>query len=137
MSKKPSIHERLDAMPLLSYANPEVKKTFHRLARSVLKQLANDLRLAKGSYEIRSNMGGIAVSGEITLHSESLYVQISQWSWTTPSRDTVTSVLFRSCKGRKDYVGDRNNFCSVTDLISEDMILRLHELGGLDYAVAS
>jgi hypothetical protein len=50
----------------------------------------------------------IAVSGEITLHADRLYVQASQ-----PATGSDTGILFRSCEGRRDYIGGRNNFASL------------------------
>ena len=44
---------------------------------------------------------GTAVSGEITLHGDHLYVQVSQSALGSHS-----GILFRTCKGRKDYVGE-------------------------------
>ena len=63
-------------------------------------------------YDLRSNQAGIAVSGEIILHSDHLYVQVSQLAMGHRS-----GVLFRNCKGRKDYVGGPNNFASL-DLLN-------------------
>ena len=54
------------------------KRVFHSTARARLRRLAGELGLAPGSYDLRSNQGGIAVSGEITLHHEQVYVQVSQ-----------------------------------------------------------
>ena len=88
------------------------KRRFHGRARSQLRQLAAALRLAVGSYDLRSNWGGIAVSGEITLHSDRLYVQVSQ---SVMGHDT--GILYRTCNGRKDYVGGPNNFASL-DLLN-------------------
>jgi len=84
------------------------KRLFHRRARSQLRRLATALGLAPGSYDLRSNPAGIAVSGEITLHIERLYVQASQ-----PVMGNENGILFRTCKGRKDYVGGPNNFASL------------------------
>ena len=55
---------------------------------------------------------GTAVSGEITLHGDHLYVQVSQSALGSHS-----GILFRTCKGRKDYVGGPNNFASL-DLLN-------------------
>ena len=41
----------------------EAKRAFHNHARRRLKQLANALGLAPGSFDLRSNPGGIAVIG--------------------------------------------------------------------------
>ncbi|MDH8489736.1 hypothetical protein QIG87_27455, partial [Klebsiella pneumoniae] len=60
---------------------------------------------------------------EITLHSDRLYVQASQ-SVMGPDH----GVLFRTCKGRKDFVGGQNNFASL-DLLNrpEDLAHRIRE----------
>ncbi|OJU99450.1 hypothetical protein [Nitrobacter sp. 62-23] len=99
------------------------KRRFHGRARSQLRQLAAALRLAVGSYDLRSNWGGIAVSGEVILHSDRLYVQASQ-----PVMGHDTGILFRVCKGRKDYIGGPNNFASL-DLLNrpEDLAARIRE----------
>jgi hypothetical protein len=88
------------------------KRLFHSRARSQLRRLATALGLSPGSYDLRSNRAGIAVSGEITLHTEHLYVQASQ-----SAMGNANGILFRTCKGRKDYVGGRNNFASL-DLLN-------------------
>ena len=90
----------------------EAKRLFHSRARSQLRRLATALGLEPGSYDLRSNQAGIAVSGEITLHSDHLYVQVSQSAMGYHS-----GILFRTCKGRKDFVGGTNNFASL-DLLN-------------------
>lgn len=55
----------------------EAKRKFHDHARRQLRKLAAALGLPAGSYDLRSNHAGIAVSGEITLRAEHLYVQVS------------------------------------------------------------
>ena len=88
------------------------KRLFHSRARSRLRRVATALGLQPGDYDLRSNQGGIAVSGEITLHSDHIYVQASQSAMGHHS-----GVLFRTCNGRKDYVGGPNNFASL-DLLN-------------------
>jgi hypothetical protein len=84
------------------------KRLFHSRVRSQLRRLAVALGLAPGSYDLRSNQGGVAVSGEIILHTDRLYVQASQ---SVMGHDS--GILFRTCNGRKDYVGGPNNFASL------------------------
>ncbi len=86
----------------LSY-NQEAKEKFHKLAKKACKEIAEKLGLQKGTYDIRSNMAGIAVSGEVTLHGEHIYIQLGQGSF----RDRF---MYRSCKGRKDYTGGPNRW---------------------------
>jgi hypothetical protein len=102
----------------------EVKRAFHSLARRQLKQLADALGLAPGSYDLRSNHGGIAVSGEATLHADRLYVQASQSAMGHDS-----GILYRTCQGRKDYYSGPNNFASL-DLLNrpEDLARRIKEV---------
>jgi hypothetical protein len=88
------------------------KLLFHSRARSQLRRVATALGLQPGDYDLRSNQGGIAVSGEITLHTDHIYVQASQSAMGHHS-----GVLFRNCKGRKDYSGGPNNFASL-DLLN-------------------
>lgn len=90
---------------------PDVKRRFHSTARARLRQLANELRLPTGSYDLRSNQGGIAVSGEITLHHEAVYVQVSQ-----SALGGGMGVLIRACRGRRDYKGGTNNFVPLAML---------------------
>lgn len=94
--------------------NADNKARFHSMGRARLRQLAKEMDLPPGSYDIRSNKAGIAVSGEITLHHERVYVRVSQ-----SCMGNHHGILIRSCKGRKDYTGGMNNFASLAML--EDM----------------
>ena len=100
--------------------DPGAKRLFHSRARSQLRRLATALGLRPGSYDLRSNPAGIAVSGEITLHSDRLYVQASQ--------SAMGGILFRTCEGRKDYVGGPNNFAPL-ELLNrpEELARRIRE----------
>jgi hypothetical protein len=110
---------RFDFRKRVSY-DPEAKRLFHSRARRRLLELAAALGLAPGAYDLRSNQGGIAVSGEVTLHADRLYVQVSQ-----PATRADTGILFRSCEGRRDYVGGRNNFASLDLLHRPDELAQL------------
>ena len=91
--------------------DPERKELFHSEARRRLRELAAALGFAKQDYDLRSNAGGIAVSGEVTLHAAHLYVQASQLATRSD-----TGILFRTCAGHKDYVGGQNHFASLDAL---------------------
>ncbi|GGZ32766.1 hypothetical protein [Asticcacaulis endophyticus] len=96
----------------LSCAYNEAQKAkFHAAARTRLRQLAKALDLPAGRFDIRSNRGGIAVSGEITLHADTLYIQISQ-----PSFGSRNGVLIRTCQGRRDFTGGPNTFADLERL---------------------
>src|SRR6266852_6387164 len=66
----------------------------------------------------------IAVSGEATLHADHVYVQACQ-----PATGHDTGLMFRTCRGRKDYYGGPNNFASL-DLLNrpEDLARRIEEV---------
>ncbi len=88
-----------------SYCDDALKRGLHKDSAAYLRMLATELGFDRVSYDIRSNEGGIAVSGEITLHTDTLYVQISQWA--ADARNL--SFLIRGCKSRKDYTGMGNH----------------------------
>ena len=87
---------------------PDRKRCFHTVARARLRRLAAELGFPRASFDLRSNQGGIAVSGEITLHHERVYVQVSQ-----PATRADTGILIRTCEGRRDYTGGCNNFAPL------------------------
>jgi hypothetical protein len=95
------------------------KYAFHRAAHRQLRCLAKALGLPAGTYNIRSNAGGIAVSGEITLHADRIYVQVCQ-----PATGHETGVMFRTCEGRKDYCGGQNHFATLNLLNEPDGLAR-------------
>ncbi|MHB1205729.1 MAG: hypothetical protein ACYCZX_09195 [Rhodospirillaceae bacterium] len=109
-----SQHTDFDFCKSVSY-DPETKRLFHGYARRQLKQLAGVLGLAPIAYDLRSNYGGMAVSGEVTLHADHLYVQACQ-----PATGHDTGILFRSCEGRGDYIGGPNHYASLDLLHAPD-----------------
>ena len=106
--------------------DPEAKRLFHRHARHQLLALAATLGFGEDQFDLRSNEAGIAVSGEITLHADQLYVQVSQ-----PATRADTGILFRSCRDRRDYVGGVNNFASLDLLHRPDELACRIRLAGL------
>ncbi len=79
--------------------NEEGKAAYKRLALSVLRTVARELNLAKGTYSIRFNPGGIAVAGDAILHHDHFYLTMGE-----------TGVMWRTCKGQKDYSGGANRW---------------------------
>jgi hypothetical protein len=84
------------------------KAAFHHTARKRLKALAAVMGWDAESYDLRSNRAGIAVSGEITLHHETVYIQVSQ-SACGPG----CGILIRTCRGRRDHTGGPNHFAPL------------------------
>jgi len=108
----------------LEHCDPDLKILAHKLAAEQLQQFATDVLLLELSeFEVRSNMGGIAGSGEVTLHTDaideghSVYIQINQCALGVNH-----SIMWRSCRDRKDYAahGHINRWGSVTDLLASE-----------------
>ncbi len=109
------------------------KSRFHIEGQKAMKALAKALRLEASDYDVRSQRGGPAVSGEIILHTDSCYVMLSLGLCGLDNE-----VLYRTCRGRADYMGTcRNHFASVHDLLDPERFARrlIHELQ-LDYPVS-
>jgi hypothetical protein len=99
--------------------DPAHKTAFHRAARHRLKALTGAMGWSAGSYDLRSNLAGIAVSGEITLHHETVYIQVSQ-----SALGCAHGILIRSCEGRRDYTGGPNHHAPLA-LLDDIPALRL------------
>jgi hypothetical protein len=95
-----------------SFSNQCGKESFHRLGRSILKAVSEQMDLPKGSFEIRSNKAGMACLGEVTLHADGVYIQLGG---SRPS----DRFYFRSCKGQKDYTGGANCWMKYEFLVNE------------------
>lgn len=85
------------------------KKLFHSEAKRCLRNLADALGYDRCDYDLRSNIAGPAVSGEVTLHSDEIYVQVGCTGYGN-------GVMYRRCNGRRDYTGDRNNHVGIAAL---------------------
>ena len=92
---------------------PDQKRRFHAAARARLRRLAAELGFPPASFDLLSNQGGIAVSGEITLHHARIYVQVCQ-----PATRADSGILIRTCEGRRDYTGGCNHFAPLSMLDS-------------------
>lgn len=87
------------------------KRLFHSEARKALRRLADALGLEPGRYDLRVCAGGPAVSGEVILHGEQLYVQVSL-SGYGPNQ-----LLYRRVRDRRDYSGLRNHWATMRELL--------------------
>ncbi|MDO8418335.1 MAG: hypothetical protein Q7S87_19370 [Agitococcus sp.] len=83
------------------------KVLFHREGPKLLKTLAEELGIT--SYDIRNNVGGMAVSGEVTLHADALYLQLFE----SCVGNRGIRLLYRTCNGRKDCSGGKNHEVQV------------------------
>ena len=89
----------------------DAKRALHAEARKALRLLADALGLAAGSFDIRICAGGPAVAGEVILHADRLYVQVSVGSFGGHD------VMFRRCRDRSDYCGERNHWARIEELL--------------------
>ncbi|MBY3433348.1 hypothetical protein HFN89_04125 [Rhizobium laguerreae] len=98
-------------------ASREDKELFHRVAKNRLKALAKDLGLPAGSFDIRSNMGGSAVSGEISLQHEHFRIEAS-----SPGSRQERGLRMHTCASRQNesrFAGN-NHFAPLTWLDDKD-----------------
>lgn len=94
-------------------SHQDVKVRIAALAKWFFSDVAKKLGLKKKDYDLRFNPGGCAVMGEITLHTDAFYAQVSAGSYCSP-------FWWRTCKGRKDFTGGRNQDArSAEDLFEQ------------------
>lgn len=90
----------------------EAKIEFEAAARQALRKVYHLLKMSPGDGPtIRFNAGGVAVSGEVTLHTDGLYVQVAQ-----SSLGAGHEVMYRFVKSRDDYTGGQNHWASAAEL---------------------
>lgn len=113
------------------------KRLFHSDGRKALRTLADALDLAEGSYGITSQRGGVAIAGDVTLHADHIYVQLSLGGMGA-------GVMFRKVADRRDFVGERNHWASVHDLVRPERLaarirrdLHLREPAGVPVRLAA
>ncbi|WP_323810720.1 hypothetical protein [Sphingobium baderi] len=98
----------------VAYDEP-AKRLFHSEGRSAMRRLAEALGLNDGSFDVRSNKAGPAVSGEVTLHGETIWVQMSLGPFGSDR-----AICFRKVQGRQDHIGERNHWAAVPELLEPD-----------------
>jgi len=88
------------------------KKQFHEKGKAVLLQVAEDLGFNESQYKIRYNKGGICSPGQITLHSDFLYVDFLYGIKAKGLDGQIerVEIVYRDCKGQSDTSGGVNNF---------------------------
>ena len=96
----------------------DAKRLFHAEAKRALRRLAAALGLDHAAYDLRTDVGGLAVPGEVTLHGEDVYVRVSLGGFGPGD------LLFRSVRGRRDYTGACNHWAQVEELLAPDRLAR-------------
>ena len=89
------------------------KEAFKRAGMKFLRDTVKVLGWVKDTYDIRYNAGGIAVSGDCRLHADSVYVTFNADDFSG------MGILIRTCGGREDYTGGRNQYVSFENLTVE------------------
>jgi hypothetical protein len=92
------------------------KQEFAALGKKLAKFIAKSLGLQKGSYTVRWNPGGDAVSGEVVLHTEHLYINLGQSC-------LGNQFMYRWVKDQNDYIGGRNRWMNFTELLNIDLAI--------------
>lgn len=101
--------------------NREAKDRWHRLARRIVRVLAEYMGLEKSEYDLRTDKGGNSVPGATVLHAQRIYIKLEVSSF---SRDI--GFMYRKCEGRKDFVGDTSHYLKWESLLGmEDVATRL------------
>lgn len=103
---KPIELKRLKALMGNCGYNEGNKREFKRLGMKLMRELREALGI---EADVRYNAGGIAVSGDCVMHGDRVYVLLNA--------DMSYGILYRSCSGRWDYSGGRNNWFPVERLI--------------------
>lgn len=85
------------------------KKRYQKLGKRILKAIAAQIGLSKGEFDIRWNPGGIAVSGDHTLHTDKFYLALHD-------NCGVGWFYWRTCNGRRDFAGGPNQLYYWTTL---------------------
>jgi hypothetical protein len=91
------------------------KDRWHRLGQGLARALA--LKMGLEDYSIRSCKGGPAVTGEIVLHADWIYIQFGISCF-----DGKTEFMYRTCKGLKDYTGGMNRWMAFDKLLDLDKV---------------
>ena len=109
-------HPALLTLAVRGVAHDAVAKDrFHSDGRKALRRLADTLGLDPAHYDLRSNRSHASRSGEITLHGEELWMQLSLHG-TMADRE----VIYRRVSGRHDHLGERDCYASIRDLLAPE-----------------
>jgi hypothetical protein len=91
--------------------NAAIKQQFLELGKRVMGYLAEMLDLEKADRDISVNAGGVACSGDIYLHSDTVFVNFCQ-SALGPGY----GFMYRKPKNRKDSCGGANHWMQYEQL---------------------
>lgn len=107
MSKLRTLITLVESRGSCSY-NEDNKEMFRKASTGILKELAPLIGGTK--KDVRFNAGGIAVSGDATLHTDNFYISMNA------DMGSSLGILARTCKHKKDYTGGGNNWIPFREL---------------------
>lgn len=87
------------------------KARYHKEWKTKFHKVALYLMEPGASFNIKSNKGGRGVLGEITLHSDRIYIQAGG---SCDPDEVPDKLLIRSCKGLTDYTGGQNHYIDAS-----------------------
>ena len=101
------------------------KAAFLRHGRTIAKAIAKQLGLHPSQYTIRVNPGGIAVGGDVHLHTDVFEARLNEFE-THPiglyvdlgSSRLGPRFMARACAGRQDYTGAVNQWFAADSVLN-------------------
>ena len=119
--------ERFIGLTSQSSYDEFLKERYWKLGQEILKYIVYLMELKKGEYEIRWNPGGIAVSGDHTLHTDKFYLALHD-------NCGLGSFYYRTCKGMRDFSGGPNQIYSWNELLDGGLISLVNKLKEIQFA---
>jgi len=98
--------------PIEGYSEEEKvrKVAWLKAGAQLMRKLAKELGLEKGTYNARINPAGPACSGDIHLHGDWIYVALEQGG-------IAGQFMWRYCDGQNDYTGHPNRWAYWPELL--------------------
>lgn len=94
----------------------EFKKRIHDRLRRILRAWATAHGIPNADKLVRTNLAGIAVSGETILHTDIVPgILPNRGIYVVVQPDSQFGVLYRTVRNTADYVGGANNWISHSD----------------------
>jgi len=89
-----------------------IKQAWLAAGGRIARKLAKALGLEKGEFSVRTNPAGPAVSGDVTLHADWVYVSLSQ-----SCAGLGDMFMWRYCDSQRDFTGHANQWERWTSLL--------------------
>ncbi len=93
--------------------NKQGRDRWHRLARRVVRVLAEHMGLERPEYDMRTDRGNKLFPGTTVLHAHGIYIKFVISSF---SRDI--GFMYRRCETRKDFTGENNHYMKWESLLN-------------------